>query len=105
MLKGQHVFITMDGRTSCANDTHMSLTTSLIVQAWKLVTHSVDCSKSEVTTTGDAFADCVKAEVAKHALKGNVAATITDCEPSMAEMERSLEEARVCVHPGCCSHC
>ena len=104
MLKGEHVCLTTDGWTSCANDTYMSLTISLITIAWKLVTLSVECSKSVGTTTGDDLAAGVKAAVAKNALKGKVTAISTDCEPSMVKMGRILEEDKVCVHIGCCNH-
>lgn len=104
MMKDEHVCITSDGWTSCANDTYTSLTVTLITTAWKLVTLSVDCSKSEGTTTGDALAVGVKAAVAKHGLTGKVTAVTTDCEPSMVKMGRLLEEDAVCTHIGCCNH-
>ena len=104
MMKGEHVCITSDGWTSCANDTYMSLTVTLITSAWKLVTLSVDCSKSEGTTTGDALAAGIKAAVAKHGLAGKITAITTDCEPSMVKMGRLLEEDDVCTHIGCCNH-
>lgn len=104
LLDGEHVCITTDGWTSCANDTYMSLTISLITSAWQLVTLSLDCSNSAGTTTGDALADGVKAAVAKHTLDGKVTVITTDCEPSMVKMGRILEESKVCAHIGCCNH-
>ncbi|CAN0013254.1 unnamed protein product, partial [Ectocarpus sp. 13 AM-2016] len=100
LIEGEHVCITSDVWTSCANDTYMSLTLTLITSAWKLVTLS-----SEGTTTGDALAAGVKAAVAKHGLTGKVTAVTTDCEPSMVKMGRLLEgDATVCTHIGCCNH-
>ncbi|CAM9932863.1 unnamed protein product, partial [Scytosiphon promiscuus] len=104
LLKGEHVCITSDGWTSCANDTYMSLTVSLIPRSWKLITLSVDCSKSAGTTTGDALAAGIVAAVAKHEIKGKVTAITTDCEPSMVKMGRILEDNGVCTHVGCCNH-
>lgn len=72
MLNGEHMCTTTDGWTSCANDTYMSLTISLITRAWQLVALSLDCSKSAGTTPGDALADGVKVAVAKHSLNGKV---------------------------------
>lgn len=104
LLKGEHVCITSDGWTSCANDTYMSLTVSLITRAWKLITISVDCSKSAGTTTGEALAAGITAAIAKHDIKGKVTAISTDCEPSMVKMGRILEDNGVCTHIGCCNH-
>ena len=103
MLKGEHVCITSDGWTSCANDTYMSLTVNLITSAWKLVTVLVDCSTSDGTTTGDARAAGMKAAVA-NGLTGKFIAITTDCEPSVVKMGRLLEEDDVCTHMGCCNH-
>lgn len=72
LIKGEHVCITTDGWTSCANDTYMSLTVTLITSVWQLVTLSVDCSKSEGTTSGEALAAGTKATLAKHGLTGNI---------------------------------
>ncbi|CAB1118780.1 unnamed protein product [Ectocarpus sp. CCAP 1310/34] len=105
LIEGEQVCITSDGWTSCANDTYMSLTFTLITSAWKLVTLSVDCSKSEGTTTGDALAAGIKATVAKHGLTGKVTAVTTDCEPSMVKMGRLLAgDATVSTQIGCCNY-
>ncbi|CAM9305842.1 unnamed protein product [Ectocarpus sp. 13 AM-2016] len=105
LIEREQVCITSDGWTSCANDTHMSLTLTLVASAWKLVTLSVDCSKSEGTTTGDALAAGIKAALAKHGLTGKVTAVTTDCEPSMVKMGRLLEgDATGSTHIGCCNH-
>lgn len=86
------------------HDTYLSLTVSLITSAWKLITLSVDCSKSTGTTTGEALAAGITAAIAKHNLGGRVTAITTDCEPSMVKMGRILEEKGVCAHVGCCNH-
>ncbi|CAN0335124.1 unnamed protein product [Hapterophycus canaliculatus] len=82
----------------------MSLTVSLISSAWKLIPLSVECSKSEGTTTGEALAAGITAAVAKHDLKDRGTVITTDCEPSMVKMGRLLEESAVCIHTGCCNH-
>ena len=104
LLKGEHVCITTDGWTSCANDTYMSLTLSLVTKEWKFVTISVDCSKSVGTTTGEALAEGILATLAKHSLQGKVTTLTTDCEPSMVKAGRILEASQSLVHIGCCNH-
>eukprot|EP00904_Undaria_pinnatifida_P011858 jgi/Undpi1/7802/HiC_scaffold_23.g10275.m1 len=104
LIKGEHVCITTDGWTSCANDTYMLLTVTLTSSVWQLVNLSVDCSKSEGTTSGEALPAGTKATLAKHGLTGNVTVVTTDCEASMVKMGRPLEEDAVCTHIGCCNH-
>ncbi|CAN0568874.1 unnamed protein product, partial [Laminaria digitata] len=104
LLKGEHVCITTDGWTSCADDTYMSLPLSLVTRQWRFVTISVDCSKSVGTTTGEALVEGIRASVAKHSLQGQVTALTTDCEPSMVKAGRILEETESFVHIGCCNH-
>ena len=70
-LKSEHVCIAVDGWASCTSDTYMLLTISLIISAWKLVTLSVDRSKSKGETSGDALCGDANAAVAKHALEGH----------------------------------
>lgn len=104
LLKGEHVCLTSYGWTSCANDTYMSLTVSLITRGWNPTTLSVDCSKSTGTVSGEALAASMTAAVAKDDIGGKVTVITTDCQPSMVKMGRLLEENGVCTHIGCCNH-
>lgn len=44
LLKGEYICITTDGWTSCASDTYMSLTLSMVTKECKFATVSIDCS-------------------------------------------------------------
>ena len=78
LLKIEHRCIPSDGWTSCANGKYMSLTFSLISRSWKVITLSVDFSKSAGTTTGDALAAGIVVAVAKHSIEGKVTAITTE---------------------------
>lgn len=100
MLARQHVCVTTDDWTSCANDTILSPTVAYITD-WKLIAHILDCETMEGSTTGDDLAKMVKGKVERHGLRGRVAACTTDCEPSTAKAGRTLMERDAFVHIRC----
>ena len=62
-LEGQHLRVTTDGWTSCANDTYHSFTVSLIDDGWHMRTLSLDCSKATGSAKGEDLAESVIAQV------------------------------------------
>ena len=103
-LEGQHLSVTTDGWTSCANGTYHSFTVSLMYDGWNMRTLSLDCSKATGSAKGEDLAESVIAQVKKHKLEGRVTAFTTDCEPSMVKAGRLVEEQGVAEHHGCCNH-
>lgn len=84
--------------TSCANDTYMTLTISLIISAWKPLTLAVECIESTGTTSGEAPSRKVsESPLAKHKLEGKVAMITTGCESSMVKMTRLFDVSNACV--------
>ena len=92
--EGQHLSVTTDGWTSCANDTYHSFTVSLIDDGWNMRILSLDCSKATGSAKGEDPAEPVIAQVKKHKLEGRVTAFTTDCEP-MVKAGRLVEEQGV----------
>ena len=68
-LEGQHLSVTTDGWTSCANDTYHSFTVSLIDDGWNMRTLSLDCSKVTGSAKGEDLAESMIAQVTKHKLE------------------------------------
>ena len=67
-------------------------------------TLSLDCSKVTGSAKGEDLAESMIAQVTKHKLEGRVTAFTTDCEPSMVNAGRLVEERGVAEHRGCCNH-
>ena len=94
MLREEHMRITTDGWTSCANDSYHSLTVAFISKQWELVALPLSCTKFEGSTTYEDLAHAIESMVIHHGLIGRVMVCTTDCGPSMVKAGRLFRTAR-----------
>lgn len=104
MLRDDHVSITTDGWTSCANEHLPAITVAFITAGSELVTLPLNYTKSEGSTKGKDLAEAIEGMVTHHDPTGRVVTCTIDCEPTMVKTGRILRERIFCTHIGCCNY-
>jgi hypothetical protein len=99
IVKGQYEAITVDGWTSTANESFLSLTRQHINEEHQLVVLSLECVKMDGSTTAENLTRKVLELTETAGVEHPVCCT-TDCEPSMVAAGRELPFP----HQGCIAH-